>query len=111
MVVSNPKEIIPEWREFYQMKKVENKVFVVAVVLGVFDCCLFFLTERHTQSNLSPRQSRFTWLGNQDIYSEIHKLLKTLHYCVQRTLPLQRLYHGSFPKIIIPIGEKKIIQT
>jgi len=42
MVVSNPKEIIPEWREFYQMKKVENKVFVVAVVLGVFDCCLFF---------------------------------------------------------------------
>lgn len=42
MVVSNPKEIILEERDFYQMKKGENKVFVVAVALGVFDCCLFF---------------------------------------------------------------------
>lgn len=41
MVVSNPKEIILDWRDFYQMKKVENKVFVAAVALGVFDCCLF----------------------------------------------------------------------
>lgn len=43
MVVSNPKEIILEWRDFYQVKKVENKVFVV-VTLWVFRffCWLFF---------------------------------------------------------------------
>lgn len=40
MVVSNPKEIILQWRDFYQMKKVENKVFVVAVVFWVFRFCL-----------------------------------------------------------------------
>lgn len=41
MVVSNPKEIILEWRDFYQMKKMENKVFVVAVALWVFGCCCY----------------------------------------------------------------------
>lgn len=40
MVVSNPKEIILQWRDFYQAKKVENKVFVVAVMLQVFMFCL-----------------------------------------------------------------------
>lgn len=40
MVVSNPKEIILQWRDFYQVKKVENKVFVVAVMLWVFTFCL-----------------------------------------------------------------------
>lgn len=46
MVVSNPKEIILQWRDFYQAKKVENKVVVVAVMLWVFRFCLlaiFFL--------------------------------------------------------------------
>lgn len=40
MVVSNPKEIILQLRDFYQMKKVGNKVFVVAVVLWFFRFCL-----------------------------------------------------------------------
>lgn len=72
MVVSNPKEIILQWRDFYQMKKVENKVFVVAVVLCVFRACLLVVvgvflnrTQTHRQRNLPQRQNKFLQLGVQ----------------------------------------------
>lgn len=73
MVVSNPKEIILQRRDFYQMKKVENKVFVVAVVLWVFRYCCWLLwgflnrTQTHTQRNLPHRQSTFLWLGAEKV--------------------------------------------
>lgn len=74
MVVSNPKEIILQWRDFYQVKKVENKVVVVAVMLWVFRFCLLAIflfcfalnrTQTHMQSNLPQRQSKFLWFGVQ----------------------------------------------
>lgn len=63
MVVSNPKEIILQRRDFYQMKKVENKVFVVAVVLWVFRVCWcllwgFFKQNTDTHAEKSPSQTK-----------------------------------------------------
>lgn len=64
MVVSNPKEIILQWRDFYQVKKVENKVFVVAVMHWVFRFCLlavcfvFFSFEQNTDTHAEQSPSK-----------------------------------------------------
>lgn len=54
MLVSNPKEIILQWRDFYQMKKVENKVLLLVLCFGFlgFVCWLGFFkqnTDTHAE--------------------------------------------------------------
>lgn len=83
MVVSNPKEIILQWRDFYQMKKVENKVFLVAVVLRLFRFCLLVLLfvwfetgHRHTHgvTSLKDKAHFYGWeVRNRHVYLKIHK--------------------------------------
>lgn len=52
----------------------------------------FFKTEhRHTRRviSLKDKANFYGWeFINQDIYLKIHKLLNTLHYCMQKTFSL-----------------------
>lgn len=81
MVVSNPKEIILRWRDFYQMKKVENKVFVFAVVLCVFRVCLLvvvglFKQNTDTQAEKFPSKTKqVSTAGSSETRTFILKLI------------------------------------